>query len=88
MSVTQNMPAGRLTIRDLARGDIAVVTGFSGDDEAMVRELREIGFSEEDEVEILAFGAFGRTPVSVRLNRTIIALRGGEARMIHVERRS
>lgn len=76
-----------ITIRDLKRGEKGAVTGFRGDEAGMVRELREIGFSEGDEVEILALGLFGRTPVSVRLNRTIIALRGGEAAMIEVERR-
>ena len=76
-----------LTIRDLRRGETAIVTGFAGIDGQMERELREIGFSEQDEVEGMAFGAFGRTPISVRLNRTIIALRGSEAKLIEVERR-
>jgi len=76
-----------ITIRDLKRGEHALVTGFTDAEAPIVRELREIGFSEGDDIEVLALGAFGRTPVSVRLNRTIIALRGGEAAMIEVARR-
>lgn len=75
------------TIRDLKRGEHASVTGFIDAEAPMVRELREIGFSEGDDIEILALGAFGRTPISVRLNRTIIALRSNEAAMIRVTRR-
>ncbi len=48
-------------------------------------KLREVGFAEGDEVEMLAQGPFRRRTVAVRLNRTIVALRGSEAAMIQVE---
>jgi len=47
--------------------------------------LREIGFAEEDEVELLYTGPLGRKPLCFRLNRTMIALRANEAMAIEVE---
>ena len=41
--------------------------------------LREMGFAEEDEVEIMGLGPLGGSPLSVRLNRMLVALRRGEA---------
>ncbi len=77
-----------ITIKNLKRGEIASVAGYSADAGQMEQELREIGFAEGDEVEVLAIGLIGGTPISVRLNRTIIALRANEAALIEVERRS
>ena len=54
-------------------------------DESLVAKLREIGFAEGDEVELLARGWLGGAPLSFRLNRTVIALRKGEAAMVLVE---
>lgn len=48
-------------------------------------KLREVGFAEGDEVEMLSRGPFGGRTLAVRLNRSIIALRGPEAAMIQVE---
>ena len=38
-----------------------------------------------DEVELLATGWLGGAPLSIRLNRTVIALRKGEAALVQVE---
>ncbi len=48
-------------------------------------KLREIGFSEGDEVEMIGAGPFGGKTLAVRLNRTLIALRTGEASNIEVD---
>jgi ferrous iron transport protein A len=48
-------------------------------------KLREVGFSEGDEVEMLAAGPFGGRTLAVRLNRSIIALRVPEAALVEVE---
>lgn len=48
-------------------------------------KLREVGFSEGDEVEMLTHGPFGGRTIAVRLNRSIIALRGAEAELIRIE---
>ena len=72
-----------MTLAELERGRIASVVGFTG--EATVETLlREVGFAEDDQVEILGAGPLGGSPLSVRLNRTIIALRKDEAACIEV----
>jgi ferrous iron transport protein A len=73
-----------MTLSELERGRTASVVGFTGDP-AMEPLLREIGFAELDEVEILGSGPIGGSPLSVRLNRTLIALRRGEAACIEVQ---
>lgn len=72
------------TLCMLKQGEKANITRLLADDVRLEAELREIGFAEGDEVEVLARGAFGGSPVSVRLNRTIIALRGNEAAAVEV----
>ncbi len=69
----------------LSLGQMGRVAGFDGADAELETKLREIGFAEGDEVEVLHRGLFGGTPVSVRLARTIIALRRKEAAAILVE---
>jgi ferrous iron transport protein A len=69
----------------LAKGLSARVTGFGLGDESLVAKLREIGFAEGDEVELLARGWLGGAPLSFRLNRTVIALRKAEAALVLVE---
>ncbi len=69
----------------LAKGRVGRVSGFSTADGKLVAKLREIGFAEGDEVELLAKGWLGGAPLSIRLNRTVIALRKGEAALISVE---
>jgi ferrous iron transport protein A len=69
----------------LLKGRVGRVAGFTGADQKLVAKLREIGFAEGDEVELLAVGWLGGAPLSVRLNRTVIALRKGEAALVQVE---
>lgn len=72
-----------MVLAELKHGQIASVTGFSGD-AVLETLLREIGFAEDDNVEILSTGPLGGSPLSVRLNRTVIALRRHEAACIDV----
>lgn len=73
-----------MTLAELERGKTASVVGFSGDPE-METLLREIGFAEFDQVEVLGVGPIGGSPLSVRLNRTVIALRRSEAACVQIE---
>ena len=81
------MDTGSLTIGldQLSKGHVGRVSGFSAGDDKLVAKLREIGFAEGDEVELLAKGWLGGAPLSIRLNRTVIALRKGEAALVQVE---
>ncbi len=73
-----------MTLNDLTIGRVAHVAAIlAGPD--LEAKLREIGFSEGDEVELLSRGPFGGQPLAVRLNRTIIALRGAEAQAVRLE---
>ncbi|VAV88874.1 hypothetical protein MNBD_ALPHA06-1191 [hydrothermal vent metagenome] len=62
----------------------AKISGFCMAQERLIEKLREIGFAEGDEVEILHRGLLGGSPISVRLDRCIIALRKSEAAQIQV----
>lgn len=72
-------------LNQLAKGQIARVFGFDADEHSLVAKLREIGFAEGDEVELMGRGWLGGAPLSIRLNRTLIALRKREAALVHVE---
>lgn len=75
-----------ISLNTLKKGSVAYVAGFaSGGDAKLIAKLREIGFAEGDEVELLGKGWLGGAPLSIRLNRTVIALRKGEAALIQVE---
>ncbi len=69
----------------LGRGRVGRVSGFCDGDSTLIAKLREIGFAEGDEVELLATGWLGGAPLSFRLNRTVVALRKAEAAMVLVE---
>lgn len=73
------------TINDLSKGATARITAIR-DIPLVSEKLREIGFAEGEEVELLARGPFGGQPLAVRLNRTIIAMRIAEAAAVEVER--
>jgi ferrous iron transport protein A len=73
------------TINDLAKGVAARVIAIRDDGGEISEKLREFGFSEGDEVEVLAFGPLGGQPLAVRLNRTIVAMRSAEAAAIEVQ---
>lgn len=74
-----------MTLADLPKSSLARVTGFSAKDTELETRLREIGFAEGDLVEALHFGLFGRNPITVRLNGTLIAMRRFEAGAVQVE---
>ncbi|MGE3303313.1 MAG: ferrous iron transport protein A [Hyphomonadaceae bacterium] len=73
-----------MTLEELARGVIARVVAIDGPSEDVNAKLRELGFSEGDEVELITRGPLGGQPLAFRLNRTTIALRGPEAAAIRV----
>jgi ferrous iron transport protein A len=79
------MSTKRKKLNELKRHEAGRVSGFGTHDDAMVIKLREIGFAEGDEVEILGRGLLGGTPISVRLNQTVIALRTKEASLVEVD---
>lgn len=72
-------------LTDLKKGEIARIVAISPDDPVVEAKLREIGFSETDEVELAHAGPLGGKPLCFRLNRTLIALRREEAAAICVE---
>ncbi len=74
-----------MTLDKLEKGRICRVTGFASGHEDLVIKLREIGFAESDEVELMHRGPLGANPLCFRLNRTLIALRSDEARAILVD---
>ena len=73
-----------ITLDQLPKNQTARVAGFAEDVTDLVARLREIGFAEDDEVELLHRGPLGGRPLCFRLNRTMIALRPDEARAIYV----
>jgi ferrous iron transport protein A len=50
-----------------------------------VRRLRQMGFAEDREIEILHTGPFGMDPIAVRIDRMILALRRAEAALVTVK---
>ncbi|MDX2275139.1 MAG: FeoA family protein [Hyphomonadaceae bacterium] len=74
-----------MTIDDLAEGAAARVSAIETSAADLEAKLREIGFCEGDEVQLLTRGPLGGQPLAVRLNRRIIALRSAEARAVLVE---
>lgn len=73
-----------MKLNELPFGRIARVSGIEGAAAELEAKLREVGFAEGDEVEMLNYGPFRGRTLSVRLNRSIIALRGSEAALIEV----
>ena len=73
-----------MTLQTLRKGQKGRVRGIVTADEDLAVKLREIGFSEGDEVEMITAGPFGQ-PLAVRLNRTLVALRGSEAAAVQVD---
>lgn len=73
-----------MELQKLKKGDRAFISAIDEADSLVAAKLREIGFAEGDEVEIIGFGPFGATPICIRLNGTLIALRPKEASRIIV----
>lgn len=69
----------------LRKGQPARVRSLNGEDRSLEAKLREVGFAEEDEIEIVHTGPLGGKPICVRLNQTLIALRAEEAAVIEVD---
>jgi ferrous iron transport protein A len=74
MKLNELRPRQRARVRAIGAGTDGLGT-----------KLREIGFSEGDEVEMVGAGPFGGRTLAVRLNRTLIALRTDEAMHIEVD---
>lgn len=69
------------TLDQLRPGQTATIARVTA--EGLLAEgLSEAGFAEGGEVEVLARGLFGGSPLSVRLGRAVVALRRGEAAAI------
>jgi ferrous iron transport protein A len=84
-----------LTLTDLRRGDLAVVTGIDGiaapgaepDDSALlVSRLRDLGFVTGAHCEMVARMWMGGDPVAVRIGGSTFALRRAEAAAVRVQR--
>lgn len=73
-----------MTLQTLRKGQKGRVRGIVTADEDLAVKLREIGFSEGDEVEMITSGPFGQ-PLAVRLNRTLVALRAAEAAAVEID---
>lgn len=73
-----------MRLNKLPFGRVARVSGIENATAELESKLREVGFAEGDEVEMLNHGPFRGRTLSVRLNRSIIALRGSEAALIEV----
>jgi ferrous iron transport protein A len=74
-----------MKLSELRPGRIARVRAVEAGLAELEAKLREVGFAEGDEVEMLGHGPFGGRTLAVRLNRTIVALRGPEAALVEVE---
>lgn len=72
-------------IADLAEGEQARVVAIAASSPELEAKLREIGFCEGDEVQLLTRGPLGGQPLAVRLNRRVIAMRNNEAAAVLVE---
>src|SRR4029434_10688538 len=75
-----------IALARLSRRQVAVVAGVEPDGEqapGFSARLRELGFIDGEEVEILAISAAGG-PLAVRVGESTFALRRGEAERITV----
>jgi ferrous iron transport protein A len=77
--------AALMKLHELKAGQKARIRLIHAGSEQMDVKLRELGFSEGDEVEMVGAGPFGGRTLAVRLNRTLIALRTSEAALIEVD---
>lgn len=75
----RGLGVANVTLAELRKGLVAKVMAVVTPDADLEIKLREVGFSEGDEVELIARGPYGGQPLAIRLNRTILALRLAEA---------
>ncbi|MEM6650795.1 MAG: FeoA family protein [Pseudomonadota bacterium] len=74
-----------MQLHELAKGQVAKIISVKGDDPILEAKLREIGFAEDDIVEMIEHGPLGKTPLCIRLNQTLVALRLAETKGVVVE---
>jgi ferrous iron transport protein A len=74
-----------MKLNEMPLGAVGRVSAIDAGTAELEAKLREVGFAEGDEVEMLARGPFWKRTIAVRLNRSIVALRGSEAAMIRVD---
>lgn len=72
-----------MTLDRLTAGRTAIVSALTAP-APLDAGLREAGLVPGVEVEVLARGLFGGTPISVRVGRAVVALRRAEARGVEV----
>lgn len=83
-----------LSLADLGPGDQCVIVAirpnpaFGQHDEGVTRRLKELGFLPGAPVAVVAFGAFRREPVAVRVAEGTFALRRQEAAKVLITRSS
>ena len=73
-----------MKLSELEIGVCARVEAVGAGDPVLEAKLREVGFAEEDEVELVQRGPLMGRPLCFRLNSTLIALRPEEASVIKV----
>ena len=75
-----------MTLNQLARRTPAIVEGVDdhAPNDAIARRLRELGFVNGEEVEIVAKGPLGAEPLLVQVGFTRFALRRAEAARVRV----
>lgn len=74
-----------MKLHELAPNRKARVRTIASGGHDLEAKLREVGFSEGDEVEMVGHGPLGGQTLAVRVNRTIIAMRAPEAALIEVD---
>jgi Fe2+ transport system protein FeoA len=74
-----------MKLHELKARQKARIRSIATGSEQMDIKLREVGFSEGDEVEMVGAGPLGGRTLAVRLNRSLIALRTSEADLVEVD---
>lgn len=79
------VPETILPLGQLVPGASGTVSNFDGTEPAMVDRLREMGFAEGLNIELLHQSPFGGDPIAVRIDSMTVALRRREANLIKVK---
>lgn len=82
MNIQSNttMPLGALS-----PGATGTISEFDGIDAAMIERLREMGFAEGLDIELLHQSPFGGDPIAVRVDGMTVALRREQANLVKVQ---
>jgi ferrous iron transport protein A len=90
MSDTSTTPEGHVTLAEMRYGEkgriASIASQAAENDESLAARLLELGIMEGAEIEALHRSPFGGDPMSVKVERTIIALRRADAGTILIER--